>query len=277
MPIRTRFAPSPNGRLHIGHLASALFVWNYAERNGAEVLLRIEDTDTSRCKPEFTKLIFEDLDWLGLEWPEPVRIQSKHFADYQSVQDNLLNRGFLYRCFKSRSEISLLTQGKPYVGKALKPSQEQILLESGRPYSWRLSLDAVREEIGSIWNELDYRISNGALCYRRPASPAIHGDIVVSGKDSPTSYHVAATHDDAIQGITHVIRGMDLADAPHIHRLLQILLGWPEPTYIHHSLIVDAEGKKLSKRDKAPSIDSLKNENTALSVLKHKLHLKIIS
>lgn len=277
MAFKTRFAPSPNGRLHLGHLASALFVWNVANRYDGEVLLRIEDTDLSRCKPEYTQMIFDDLIWLGLNWPKPARIQSQHLSDYQKVHDELQKRGLLYRCFKSRSEISAKMKGQPFRGNALKPSVEQVLLESGRPYSWRLSLDASKEELGKVWNELEYCSLSGEECQRYPVNPELHGDIVVSGKDSPTAYHIASTHDDAIQGITHVIRGADLRDAPHIHRLLQVLLGWPEPIYIHHSLILDDEGKKLSKRNLAPSIDSMKSEKVSMPILKRRLELNVIS
>lgn len=277
MSFKTRFAPSPNGRLHLGHIASALFVWNIAHRHNGEVLLRIEDTDLSRCKPEFTQMIFDDLIWLGLSWPEPVRIQSQNLLDYQKAHDELQKRGLLYRCFKSRTEISAKMKGQPYRGKPIKSSEEQILLESNRPYSWRLSLDATKEELGKVWNELDYCSMSGDEIIRHPVKPELHGDIVVSGKDSPTAYHIAATHDDAIQGITHVIRGEDLRDAPHIHRLLQVLFGWPEPIYIHHSLILDDEGKKLSKRNLAPSIDSLKSEKVSISTLKRRLKLNVIT
>ena len=276
MAFTTRFAPSPNGRLHLGHLASALFVWDCAKRYEGEVLLRIEDTDLSRCKTEFTQLIFDDLNWLGLNWPAPVRIQSQHLSDYGNVQNRLHKRGLLYRCFKSRSEISALTDGKPFRGKPLKPSEEQVLLESGRPFSWRLSLDAAKEELGGVWNELDFCSFLGDETVRHPVNPELHGDIIVSGKDSPTAYHIAATHDDAVQNITHVIRGADLLDAPHIHRLLQVLLDWPEPIYIHHSLIFGADGKKLSKRNQAPSIDSLKLENVSLPELKRRLQLHAV-
>ena len=156
MKFKTRFASSPNERLHIGHFASALFLWNIANRFAGEVLLRIEDTDIGWCKPEFTQLIYDDLNWLGLTWPEPVRIQSKHFHEYNSVRDILKRRELLYRCFKSRSEINALAEGGPFSGTPLKPSEEMLLLENGHPYSWRLSLENAKEEFGQIWNDLDY-------------------------------------------------------------------------------------------------------------------------
>ena len=187
MIFKTRFAPSPNGRLHIGHIASALFVWSIANRFDGEVLLRIEDTDITRCKPEFTQLIYDDLNWLGLKWPEPVRIQSEHFYKYDSVRDILNRRDLLYRCIKSRSEINTLAKGKPFRGKPLKASEEMLLLENEYPFSWRLSLENARVELGQIWNDLDYQVSNGKHHFRQSAQPEIHGDIVVASKDSPTA------------------------------------------------------------------------------------------
>ena len=276
MKFKTRFAPSPNGRLHIGHIASALFVWSIANRFDGEVLLRIEDTDITRCKPEFTQFIYDDLNWLGLKWPEPVRIQSEHFYEYDTVRDILSRQGLLYRCFKSRSEINNLAKGKPFRGKPLRPSEEMLLLENGHPFSWRLSLENAKEKLGQIWNDLDYQVSDGKQHFRHPAKPEIHGDIIVAGKESPTAYHVASTHDDALQGITHVIRGEDLEDAPHIHRLLQVLMGWPEPIYIHHTLVVDSSGQKLSKRFGASSIDTLKERNISKPELESLLRLKIV-
>lgn len=263
----TRFAPSPTGSLHLGHAASAFHVWNAARRNDGKVLLRIEDIDTGRCRPEYTDGIFEDLAWLGFEWPEPVRIQSEHFADYQKTVDHLTALGLTYRCFRSRSEIGELQAeaglppDAPFTGKALPPDEEAAKLEAGAPFAWRLSLAACRDYLGPAYDELSFQLRTlDGHDEIVKADPDQHGDIHLTRKDSPTAYHVAATNDDALQGITHVIRGEDLADAAHIHVLLQALMGWPQPVYTHHPLILGPDGKKLAKRFASKSIATLRQE-----------------
>ncbi|MHA7898415.1 MAG: tRNA glutamyl-Q(34) synthetase GluQRS [Henriciella sp.] len=263
--FRTRFAPSPTYYLHLGHAASALHVWRCAEEMGGDVLLRIEDIDTTRCKPEYTAAIFEDLAWLGLSWSEPVRIQSDHFSDYRACVDALRARGLAYRCFRTRSQLENLTD--PLSPGPHARSDEQAYLEAGQAFAWRLSLNAAREVLGSTWDELAYREQVQGEMVSHKARPERHGDIIIARKDSPSAYHLAATHDDALQGMTHIIRGEDLIEAPHIQTLLQVLMGWPQPVYQHHQLVLDADGKKLSKRQKSLTLADLrKNGMTALEI-----------
>lgn len=231
----TRFAPSPTGYLHLGHAYSAEQAFGFARDHGGTCLLRIEDIDHTRCKPEFTDAIYEDLRWLGYYWPRPPRVQSAHRADYAAVIDALNARGLIYRCFKKRSE---LPKGV-YIGEPLAASDEKRRLSQAEPFAWRLSTHAVKA--GGIALPDDYN----------------HGDVVLARKDIGTSYHIAVTHDDHIQGVTDVVRGADLADQTPIHRLIQTLMGWPHPNYHHHALIMDA-GKKLSKRDRSTTIRSLR-------------------
>ena len=267
--FRTRFAPSPTYRLHLGHAASAFHVWQAAETTGGEVLLRIEDIDTTRCRPEYTQSIFEDLLWLGLDWPEPVRIQSEHFPDYAACVSALDDRGLAYRCFRTRTELSDLPD--PQHPGPHTNAQEAQFLSQQRPFAWRLSLHAAREALGAAWHSLAYaeQLPDGIV--HRPADPALHGDIVIARKDSPSAYHIAATHDDALQGMTHIIRGEDLIDAPHIHTLLQVLMGWPQPIYHHHPLILDADGNKLSKREKSISLAQLRSDGVTPEQIKQRL------
>ncbi|MEQ9315420.1 MAG: glutamate--tRNA ligase family protein, partial [Henriciella sp.] len=207
----TRFAPSPTGRLHLGHAASAFHVWDAARRNGGKVLLRIEDIDTGRCRPEYTDAIHEDLEWLGFEWDTPVRIQSEHFADYEKVLDRLTAVGLTYRCFRTRSEIGELQAEEglppdtPFTSEALPPAEEARKLKAGSPFVWRLSLSACKAHLGEAYDELSFQLQTlDGHDELVKADPALHGDILLTRKDSPTAYHVAATHDDALQNITHV-------------------------------------------------------------------------
>lgn len=254
--FRTRFAPSPTYYLHLGHAYSALRVWRAAEEAGGEVWLRIEDIDTTRCRPEFTEAIYQDLRWLGLDWPEPARVQSDHFADYAKAVDELRQRGLAYRCFRTRNDLAQLPN--PLQPGPHSPDQEAALLAAGVAFAWRLSLDAAREALGEQWQNMTYYEGTPGGLILRQADPLRHGDIVIARKDSPSAYHLAATHDDAIQGMTHLIRGEDLIDAPHIQVVLQALFGWPSPTYQHHALLLDPDGKKLSKRQKSISLASLR-------------------
>lgn len=263
----TRFAPSPTGLLHLGHAASAFHVWQAAERAGGKVLLRIEDIDPTRCKPEFTAAILEDLAWLGFSWETPVRIQSEHIADYDAVVANLVSRGLAYRCFRTRKEMAEATEAAglppntPFVGTPLKAEEENRRLEAGDPFAWRLSLEACRSALGARWDALSFdTLSPGGARRSVKARPELHGDINLTRKDAPTAYHVACTHDDALQGITHVIRGTDLEDAAHIHVLLQALMGWPTPVYTHHPLVMGPDGKRLAKRFQSKSLASLRAE-----------------
>lgn len=254
--FRTRFAPSPTYYLHLGHAASALHVWRAAAQAQGEVWLRIEDIDTTRCRPEYTDAIYEDLRWLGLDWPEPVRVQSAHFDDYAACVATLQQRGLAYRCFRTRTDLSRLPN--PQQPGPHSEAEEAEHLAAGTPFAWRLSLKAARAQLGAAWDQMTYSetASDGVQTHR--AQPDLHGDIVIARKDSPSAYHLAATHDDALQGMTHIVRGEDLIDAPHIQTLLQVLLEWPQPIYQHHALLYDADGKKLSKRQKSISLASLR-------------------
>ena len=263
----TRFAPSPTGYLHLGHAASAFHVWDAAARAGGKVLLRIEDIDLGRCRPEYTEAILEDLAWLGLEWDGPARIQSEHFDDYEKVVGRLTALGLTYRCFRTRSEIAEeqaragLPAGTPFTGGALRPEEEARRMAEGADFVWRLSLEKCQDFLGPRYLELSFdMVTLKGEQKTVKAQPSLHGDINLTRKDSPTAYHVACTHDDALQGITHVIRGEDLADAAHIHVLLQALMDWPAPLYTHHKLILGPDGKRLAKRFRSKSLASLRAE-----------------
>jgi len=266
--FRTRFAPSPTYYLHLGHAASALQVWRRAELAGGEVLLRIEDIDTARCRPEYTQAIYDDLRWLGLDWPDPVRVQSEHFDDYAVCVSALNARGLAYRCFRTRTELASLAN--PLQPGPHDAADEVRLLAGDVPFAWRLSLSAARIELGAAWDALCFVEMTPEGPVSRTARPELHGDIVIARKDSPSAYHIAATHDDALQGVTDIIRGEDLLDAPHIQTLLQVLLDWPQPAYQHHALLYGDDGAKLSKRQKSISLASLRADGmTAGQVRAH--------
>lgn len=264
----TRFAPSPTGYLHLGHAFSALTAWRAAREAGGRFLLRIEDIDRTRCRPEFEAAIYEDLAWLGFDWEEPVRRQSDHFDDYAAVLDRLIAMGVIYRCFKTRKEVldeiaraphlsADGPDGPQFIGAPLAAEEEAARLKAGEPFAWRLSIGACRERLGAAFDALEFVEEGSGPKGERgriEARPEIFGDVVIARKDAGTSYHLASVHDDALQGITHVIRGADLFHAAHLHRLLQTLLGLPAPVYRHHRLIADAEGKRFAKRDQSATI-----------------------
>lgn len=260
--LTTRFAPSPTGRLHRGHAFSALTSWRAAQ-TGGRFLLRIEDIDAIRCQPEFEAAILEDLSWLGLDWDGPVRRQSDHLADYAAVIDGLDGRGLLYRCFRTRKEILDGIGGAPHGPvEAARPGQhpaaeEAALLAEGRPFAWRLSLDRAREALGGArWEALAF-VEEGERGLVR-ARPETAGDVVLARKDAGTAYHVAVTHDDALQGVSHVIRGEDLFEATHVQVLIQALMGWPTPVYRHHRLLVGPDGRRYAKRDRSVTLEQLR-------------------
>lgn len=251
----TRFAPSPTGLLHIGHAYAALF----AAKAGERFLLRIEDIDTGRCRPEFEAAIFADLSWLGLSWPAPVRRQSEHFSEYRQALDHLSGRGLLYPCFCTRADIAAAAaaphgpDGPLYPGTCRKLSdmERATRIVAGAPYALRLAMDLACAAAGPLsWHD--------AAKGEQRATPDQFGDLVLARKDTPASYHLACTLDDARQGVTLVTRGEDLFEATHVHRLLQALLGLPAPRYHHHRLLVDASGRKFSKRDQAPTLKALR-------------------
>jgi len=261
--IVTRFAPSPTGYLHLGHAYSALYAWQAARENVGKFLLRIEDIDTTRCKPEFTDAILEDLAWLGLDWDGAVRKQSEHFADYRAALDKLDAAGVIYPCFCTRAEIAAEIaraggapqgdEGPRYPGICRKLTTEERLsrIAAGADFALRLDVAKASAVAGPLaWDEDEHGVVN--------AEPERLGDVVLARKDVPTSYHLAVTVDDALQGVTLVTRGADLFTATHIHRLLQALLDLPTPHYRHHKLLTDAQGKRFAKRDKALTLRSLR-------------------
>jgi glutamyl-Q tRNA(Asp) synthetase len=267
----TRFAPSPTGRLHLGHAFSALTVYETARAADGRFLLRIEDIDRLRCRAAFETAIYEDLAWLGLRWEEPVRRQSEHMADYEAALDRLRARGLLYRCFRTRKEvldeIARAPHGAQEVfrGGPLPADEEHRRIDTGEPFAWRLSLDRARATLGPDWNDLAFTdLDLGA----RKAEPGRAGDVVLARKDVGVAYHLACVVDDALQGVTHVIRGEDLREAAHIQRLLQALLDLPTPIYRHHPLLLDAEGRRLAKRTGSKSLGALRAEGADPAVLR---------
>lgn len=262
----TRFAPSPTGRLHLGHAMSAFSVWDTAEQAAGRVRLRIEDIDQTRCRPEYETGIYEDLAWLGLAWSGPVRRQSDHFPNYQTVLDRLCGLGLTYRCFRTRREIiaGLPAGADPseatFIGKPLPADAEAERLNRQAPYAWRLSLSAACHYLGERYTRLSYVEQVGGLAREVPADPARFGDVVLARKDTPASYHLACCHDDAEQGITHIVRGEDLREVTAIHALLQALMDWPRPVYVFHPLILGQDGKKLSKQHASKSLAEYRAE-----------------
>lgn len=281
MALVTRFAPSPTGRLHLGHAFSALTAWRAARDVNGRFLLRIEDIDPTRCRPEFETAIVEDLAWLGLGWDGPVRRQSEHLTDYAAVVENLNGRGLLYRCFRTRKDILDTIGDAPHgPAEAARPGphpadEEASLLAQGRPFAWRLSLDRAREALGKgIWEALAFVEAGIGPEGERglvKARPETAGDVILARKDAGAAYHVAATHDDALQGVTHVIRGEDLFEATHIQVLIQTLMGWPTPVYRHHRLILGADGRRYAKRDRSVTLAALRSDGLDVMALRAEL------
>lgn len=258
--IRTRFAPSPTGLLHLGHAYAAQQAFGFAKSHKGACLLRIEDIDHTRCKTEFTDAIYEDLAWLGFDWPEPVRVQSQHYSDYHAVIENLRDRGLVYRCFKTRKELP----GGPYKGEGrLSEADATARADAGELYAWRLDIARTRTELGP----LSYR-ETGLNAGLKLVNPFEHGDVILARKDIGTSYLIACTHDDAHQEITHIVRGADFIALTGLQRLLQALMDWPEPVYHHHPLLKDDDGEKLAKREHSESLRSLREKGfTAAQLL----------
>ena len=271
MSFVTRFAPSPTGYLHIGHAFSALLAWRRARLASGLFLLRLEDIDPIRCRPEFSTAILEDLAWLGLDWDGPVRRQSEHLSDYAAVLDSLRARGLLYPCFCSRADIQRETiaaaphgpDGGPiYPGTCRAMTEADRAARVDQPHALRL--DMTRALIQGLTFEEE---GEGIIV----ADPARFGDVVLARKDTPTSYHLCVTHDDALQGVTLVTRGRDLQQATHLHRQLQALMGWPTPVYAHHRLLTDATGKRLAKRDRAVTLRALRAAGVTADELRDRL------
>ncbi len=257
--IVTRFAPSPTGYLHLGHAFAAKFAYDKAKESGGRFLLRIEDIDPVRCKPEFTDVLMEDLDWLGLHWDGEPLIQSEHMDYYDSLLTRLKAEGLLYPCVCTRKDIEAENARighAPHAGEtAVYPGTcrgKRLDLSRYDRYSWRLDVGKAMERIDSPLTFCDE--TQGETL----ANPAIFGDIVLARKDTPASYHLCSVADDARQGVTLVTRGIDLFDSTHIHRLLQELLGFNTPKYVHHGLVCNENGQRLEKRNKAVTIRSLR-------------------
>lgn len=279
-----RFAPSPNGLLHVGHARSAMLNWRFAKAHGGTFLLRIEDIDTTRARPEFEAAIFEDLDWLGIGWPKPVRRQSEHFAEYEEALNELRRLELLYPAFLSRAEAAARIaeiesqnrvwprdpDGAPhYPGndRDLSAQARNERIAAGEPHAWRLDMQAVLDGLGTELFWAEYGSGPSGETGEITADPAAWGDVILARRDVPASYHLSVTLDDATQNISDVIRGEDLFAATSVHRLLQHLLGLPAPRYRHHDLVRDQDGRKLSKSDGSTSIASLRQKRVSAQTI----------
>lgn len=262
--IRTRFAPSPTGRLHLGHAWSALVAEARARQGNGRFLLRIDDLDTGRVRREYRDAIDEDLRWLGLTPDEPPVMQSQRKSHYADALERLRADGLLYPCFCTRAQIAaeLAAMGgaphaddgtQPYPGtcRTLDKAQAAERIARGDPHSWRINMGRASDRTGPLTWQDERR---GVIT----ADPQMHGDVILVGRDAAFAYHLASTLDDAFMGITHVVRGADLFASTHVHRLLQALLGLPTPVYHHHALVADADGRRLAKRHDAASIATMR-------------------
>lgn len=275
-----RFAPSPNGYLHLGHAYSALLNFDLARERGGRFLLRIEDIDATRCRPQFEAAIYEDLTWLGLSWETPVRRQSEHFARYREAVEKLAGLGLVYAAFESRAEIARLVAqretGSPWprdpdgaplypgAAKSLPPEERERLTAQGVPYALRLDMAAACELVRDLtWTELGE--GPGGERGTVMARPETWGDFILARKETPTSYHLSVVVDDALQGVTEVVRGGDLFWSTSVHVLLQSLLGIPKPVYRHHRLMTDTSGQKLSKSTDATALRELRRQGATPS------------
>ena len=269
----TRFAPSPTGFLHRGHAYSALTAFAAAQAARGRFLLRIEDLDRTRCRPEFVTAIHEDLAWIGLAWDQPARRQSEHLDTYAAALVKLKAKGLLYRCFKTRRDLEGEIAGAPhgamdaYRGAPLAAAEEAARVSAGEPYAWRLSLAAAERALGGFTG-LTFAVEGEGLVQARPE---LGGDVVLARKDGAVAYHLACVVDDAVQGVTHVIRGVDLAEAAHVQRLLQALLDLPTPAYRHHRLLAGPDGKRLAKRDRAETLRDLRARGMTAAGLREEM------
>jgi glutamyl-Q tRNA(Asp) synthetase len=283
-----RFAPSPNGFLHLGHAYSALLNFDLARESGGRLLLRIEDIDPTRCRSEFEAAIFDDLAWLGIQWEQPVRRQSEHLDLYRQAAERLAAEGLLYPAFESRAEIARLVAERdaqapwprdpdgaplyPGEGKALSPDQRAQRIASGVAYALRLDTEAAQARSGDLsWQEQGE--GPGGEQGTVAAHPDAWGDVILARKETPTSYHLSVVIDDALQGVTDVVRGRDLFWSTSVHRLLQQLLGLPAPRYRHHRLVLDDAGRKLSKSTQATSLVELRGNGVTPAAIRRRLGL----
>jgi glutamyl-Q tRNA(Asp) synthetase len=339
-----RFAPSPNGELHLGHALSAILNFDMAKETGGRFLLRIEDIDPARCRPEYEAQIYDDLRWLGLDWEEPVRRQSEHVAEYRTALDHLKSRGLVYPAFLSRADVKAHVEayekncgrwkydpdGSPHYPtgeRDFDPDEAATRIARGDRHMWRLNMEKALAEVGNAPHPSPLPVrtgrgdaggANGAIVSTlaraeaeprvpsprkrgedagrqmrgsdrsltwiettsgtsrpTPANPSIWGDVVLWRWDAPSSYHLSVVLDDALQGVTHVVRGMDLFHATHVHRLLQALFGLPAPIYHHHPLIKDDTGQKLSKSIASTGIRALREAGETPSGIRRRLGLPI--
>jgi len=284
--IVTRFAPSPTGPLHLGHAFAALIAYDTAQKERGRFLLRMEDIDKARCRAEFEETIFEDLAWLGLEWERPVRRQSEHFEFYKESLEKLQTADLLYPCFCTRKEIAdeitrasqaphvkpHAMEGPLYPGtcRALSLAQRKMRIESGAPYALRIDTKKASMIAGRLTFYERGQGPNGEEGLQN-VQPELLGDVVLARKEMPTSYHLAVVVDDALQGVSLVTRGNDLFHSTHIQRLLQSLLGLPEPSYAHHRLITDSLGKKFSKRDDSVTLRALREKGLIVEDIKKQI------
>jgi glutamyl-Q tRNA(Asp) synthetase len=283
-----RFAPSPNGYLHLGHAYSALLNYDLARQTGGRFLLRIEDIDTTRCRPEFETAIYEDLAWLGIAWEQPVRRQSRHLAEYRDAVEKLSAEGLVYPGFESRAEIARLVVQReahgrwprdpdgtplyPGAAKLLSPDERARLLESGATYALRLDVAAACARAGDVsW--IEHGEGPAGETGSVAARPEAWGDIILARRETPTSYHLSVVIDDALQGVTEVVRGQDLFWSTSVHRLLQRLLGLPQPAYRHHRLVLDGAGRKLSKSTEATGLRELRARGAVLADIRRMVGL----
>jgi glutamyl-Q tRNA(Asp) synthetase len=282
--MKTRFAPSPTGYLHLGHAFAALTAYERARAADSAFVLRIEDIDQTRCRPEYETAIFEDLAWLGIEWEEPVRRQSEHFGDYAAALARLERFGVCYPCFCTRREIAEEIaravdaphgpEGPHYPGTCRTlDAQDRMLRMQTEAYAVRLDLVKAQQHVGRAIHFEEQGRGPGREQGLRSAEPGLLGDVVLARKELPASYHLAVVVDDALQGIELVTRGEDLFHATHIQRLLQELLGLPAPVYAHHRLILDATGKKFSKRDQAMTLRGLRAAGATPADIRKRLGL----
>ena len=267
--IVTRFAPSPTGRLHLGHAYSAAIGSLRARESGGKFLLRVEDLDQGRSRPEFVDGIFEDLRWLGLEWDEPPMVQSQRTHFYADALNRLREQGLVYACFCTRADIAQsLTAPHGDAATSYPGTCRSLPDDPGRrattPHSWRLDSNRALDQVGpTSWLEADGSGFHG--------DAAQIGDAILARKDAPASYHLACVVDDASAGVTTVVRGADLRPSTPIQRLLQQLLGLPEPTYLHHPLVTHADGRRLAKRDLAPTLAAMREAGVDGRDLAHDL------
>lgn len=280
-----RFAPSPNGYLHLGHALSALLNADLAKATGGWCLLRIEDIDPERSRPAFETAIYEDLRWLGLSWPRPARRQSDHILTYSAALNRLRDGGMLYPCFCTRSEVraDVTSQGPKwphdpdgapvYTGlcRGIAPHEVRRRLDNGDARVWRLDMAKACAAVGALtWKE----VSDDGTVREVEATPDLWGDVIIARRDVPTSYHLSVVMDDAVQKVTHVVRGRDLYASTSVHRVLQALLGLAQPFYHHHRLILDEEGRKLSKSIGSAGLRHLRQQGATPADIRQRIGLR---